>query len=173
MNFDAISKNVKISEIGPVEPELWEIREINVVLLVDHAGWKNHFIPLAMRDEMVFSWFFHHTCWCINACCEKVEHSNCLMWKSYIYFLADTSTTLDMLISTIQHSPMREILIFALQINSKENYEWQSCVENRNLWLNKTERAFSTTTIPAKAALINTAWLAMEMHAELISPKFT
>ena len=21
---------------------------------------------------------------CINACCEKVEHSNCLMWKSYI-----------------------------------------------------------------------------------------
>ena len=22
---------------------------------------------------------------CINACCEKVEHSNCLMWKSYIF----------------------------------------------------------------------------------------
>ena len=38
-NFNAISKNVKILQIGPVEPKLWKIREINVVWLVDHAGW--------------------------------------------------------------------------------------------------------------------------------------
>ena len=55
MNFDAISKNVKILQIGPVEPKLWKIREINVVWLEDHAGGKNHFLPLAMREEMVFS----------------------------------------------------------------------------------------------------------------------
>ena len=42
MNFDAISKNVKILQIGPVEPKLWKIREINVVWLEDHAGGKNH-----------------------------------------------------------------------------------------------------------------------------------
>ena len=41
MNFDAISKNVKILQIGPVEPKLWKIREINVVWLDDHAGGKN------------------------------------------------------------------------------------------------------------------------------------
>ena len=42
MNFDAISKNVKILQIGPVEPKLWKIREINVVWLLelDHAGVK-------------------------------------------------------------------------------------------------------------------------------------
>ena len=42
MNFNAISKNVKILQIGPVEPKLWKIREINVVWLEDHAGGKNH-----------------------------------------------------------------------------------------------------------------------------------
>ena len=42
MNFDAISKNVKILQIGPVEPKLWKIREIKVVWLEDHAGGKNH-----------------------------------------------------------------------------------------------------------------------------------
>jgi len=31
MNFDVISKNVKILQIGPVEPKLLKIREINVV----------------------------------------------------------------------------------------------------------------------------------------------
>ena len=30
MNFDAISKNVKILKIGPVEPKLWKICEITV-----------------------------------------------------------------------------------------------------------------------------------------------
>ena len=55
MNFDAISKNVKILQIGPVEPKLWKIREINVVWLEDHAGGKNHFLPHGMREEMVFS----------------------------------------------------------------------------------------------------------------------
>ena len=44
MNFDAISKNVKILQIGPVEPKLWKIREINVVWLVDRAGEKT--IPM-------------------------------------------------------------------------------------------------------------------------------
>ena len=29
-NFDAISKNVKILKIGPVEPKLWKIREMAV-----------------------------------------------------------------------------------------------------------------------------------------------
>ena len=29
-NFDAISKNVKILKIGPVEPKLWKIRHKNV-----------------------------------------------------------------------------------------------------------------------------------------------
>ncbi len=28
MNFDAISKNVKILKIGPVEPKLWKICQI-------------------------------------------------------------------------------------------------------------------------------------------------
>ena len=31
MNFNAVSKNVKILQIGPVEPKLWKIREIAVV----------------------------------------------------------------------------------------------------------------------------------------------
>ena len=30
-NFDAISKNVKILKIGPVELKLWKIREMTVV----------------------------------------------------------------------------------------------------------------------------------------------
>ena len=30
MNFDAISKNVKILQIGPVEPKLWKIHEITM-----------------------------------------------------------------------------------------------------------------------------------------------
>ena len=30
MNFDAVSKNAKILEIGPLEPKLWKIREITV-----------------------------------------------------------------------------------------------------------------------------------------------
>ena len=50
MNFDAISKNVKILQIGPVEPKLWKIREINVVWLVDHAGVKNHLLPHGKRE---------------------------------------------------------------------------------------------------------------------------
>ena len=28
MNFDAVSKNVKILKIGPVEPKLWKNRQI-------------------------------------------------------------------------------------------------------------------------------------------------
>ena len=31
MNFDAISKNAKISKIGLLEPKLWKIREIKVL----------------------------------------------------------------------------------------------------------------------------------------------
>ena len=31
-NFDAISKNVKILKIGPVEPKLWKIRHKNVFI---------------------------------------------------------------------------------------------------------------------------------------------
>ena len=54
MNFDAISKNVKILQIGPVEPKLWKICEINVVWLVDHAGWKNHFIPHGLRPLVIW-----------------------------------------------------------------------------------------------------------------------
>ena len=30
MNFDVVSKNAKILEIGPLEPKLWKIREITV-----------------------------------------------------------------------------------------------------------------------------------------------
>ena len=55
MNFDAISKNVKIFKIGPVEPKLWKIREITLLKNQNHAGVKNHLLPLAMREEMVFS----------------------------------------------------------------------------------------------------------------------
>ena len=53
MNFDAISKNVKIVQIGPVEPKLWKIREIT--LLKNHAGRKNHSLPHGMREEM-YQW---------------------------------------------------------------------------------------------------------------------
>ena len=39
-NFDAISKNVKILKIGPVEPKLWKIRHKNVFigLKTDNPG---------------------------------------------------------------------------------------------------------------------------------------
>ena len=53
MNFNAISKNVKILQIGPVEPKLWKIREINVVWLEDHAGGKNH----SLMGPLINRWF--------------------------------------------------------------------------------------------------------------------
>ena len=55
MNFNAISKNAKILQIGPIEPKLYKIREINVVWLEDHAGGKNHFLPHGKREEMAQS----------------------------------------------------------------------------------------------------------------------
>ena len=55
MDFDAISKNVKILQIGPVEPKLWKIREITLLKNQNHAGGKNHFLPHAMREEMAQS----------------------------------------------------------------------------------------------------------------------
>ena len=42
MNFDAISKNVKIFKIRPVEPKLWKIREITLLKNQNHVGGKNH-----------------------------------------------------------------------------------------------------------------------------------
>ena len=50
MNFDAISKYLKVLKIGPVEPKLWKIRQINVVWLEDHAGVKNHLLPHGKRE---------------------------------------------------------------------------------------------------------------------------